>query len=44
MEDERFYGKYKQYLQEKGGFPSEQQLAEHAANGDDSASDDTVDD
>lgn len=39
MEDEQFYGKYRQYLAEKGGFPNRQQL-DDAEPDDDSASDD----
>jgi hypothetical protein len=40
MDNEQFYDKYKQHLQQEGGFPSESQLAQSTASGDDSASDD----
>lgn len=40
MDDEQFYDKYKQYLQQGGTFPSEAQLSHPTASGDDSATED----
>ena len=41
-DDEQFYDKYRQYLQEHGRFPNEQQLAQYTAASDDATTDDQL--